>query len=446
MGSGSRCYGSDSELGFRRRINGRGQGYPISHDLPQGPYIDHRHSHEARNSQSTGSETNSSGVRRRIPVACGRCRKRKIRCSGDTGNGGPCTNCKSAGNDVCQFLRVQSQEAQFKSDASDSSFEAPATVVRPFRLSVPNGTQYLSTLSLDGFPCRQNSVPSIPYPIKYYNLPSLYSEVADGNVDYSLHTPPYPLLGPDQVGVSAYGGSSSGSGRWVHPIFSETLLQPGCQGTGYSIRPTIGPESKNLSLNGMASSLPVAGPDRVLPYPATGRQSQAPLVRPIDGHANIHVSQPSRSLDGLQTYNGVVSHGPMNILNALNDNSIADNSPMTTSYHALSGNSETHLNYASPAGTSHQGNEMYTASEVSRLYSGSQSSCEDLRRRTASRKQSHPDIAGTISSPSPTGTHGYQPLRNNGYYPVSPMIHPQLEIPATSRQSNVHIITAVSAS
>lgn len=37
---------------------------------------------------------------------CGRCRKRKIRCSGDTGNGGPCSNCKSAGFEPCQFLRV----------------------------------------------------------------------------------------------------------------------------------------------------------------------------------------------------------------------------------------------------------------------------------------------------------------------------------------------------
>ncbi|ENH70757.1 Putative transcriptional regulatory protein C2H10.01 [Fusarium oxysporum f. sp. cubense race 1] len=63
--------------------------------------------------------------RKRIAVACGRCRKRKIRCSGDTGNGGPCTNCKNAGFEPCQFLRVASHEAPIvKSDGFSYSLEA----------------------------------------------------------------------------------------------------------------------------------------------------------------------------------------------------------------------------------------------------------------------------------------------------------------------------------
>ncbi|RDA87797.1 hypothetical protein CP532_2462 [Ophiocordyceps camponoti-leonardi (nom. inval.)] len=33
-----------------------------------------------------------------------------IRCSGDAGNGEPCVNCKNAGSEPCQFLRVSSQE------------------------------------------------------------------------------------------------------------------------------------------------------------------------------------------------------------------------------------------------------------------------------------------------------------------------------------------------
>ncbi|KAH8706238.1 hypothetical protein BGZ61DRAFT_531458 [Ilyonectria robusta] len=55
-----------------------------------------------------------STQRKRIAVACGRCRKRKIRCSGDNGNGSPCTNCRNAGWEPCQYLRVASQEAQMK--------------------------------------------------------------------------------------------------------------------------------------------------------------------------------------------------------------------------------------------------------------------------------------------------------------------------------------------
>ncbi|SMQ49625.1 unnamed protein product [Zymoseptoria tritici ST99CH_3D7] len=46
--------------------------------------------------------------RRRIQVACSRCRKRKIRCSGDAGDGSGCSNCHSAGVDKasCTFHRV----------------------------------------------------------------------------------------------------------------------------------------------------------------------------------------------------------------------------------------------------------------------------------------------------------------------------------------------------
>ncbi|KAH8431165.1 Zn(II)2Cys6 transcription factor domain-containing protein [Aspergillus melleus] len=38
---------------------------------------------------------------------CQRCRKRKIKCSGDMGNNQGCSNCASVGNVNCQFLRVR---------------------------------------------------------------------------------------------------------------------------------------------------------------------------------------------------------------------------------------------------------------------------------------------------------------------------------------------------
>ncbi len=46
---------------------------------------------------------------------CGRCRKRKIKCSGDPGDGTGCNNCKSAGTEhgLCQFLRVRCSEVGF---------------------------------------------------------------------------------------------------------------------------------------------------------------------------------------------------------------------------------------------------------------------------------------------------------------------------------------------
>ncbi|KAJ5895561.1 hypothetical protein N7495_007252 [Penicillium taxi] len=57
--------------------------------------------------------------RRRVPIACGRCRKRKIKCSGDSGDGQGCTNCRSAGNTDCQFLRVSPEPDKKRKEQAD---------------------------------------------------------------------------------------------------------------------------------------------------------------------------------------------------------------------------------------------------------------------------------------------------------------------------------------
>ena len=51
-------------------------------------------------------------------MQCGRCRKRKIRCSGDPGDGTQCNNCKQAGLDQgqCQFLRVRLKGQEIPSE------------------------------------------------------------------------------------------------------------------------------------------------------------------------------------------------------------------------------------------------------------------------------------------------------------------------------------------
>ncbi|CAK3764856.1 transcriptional regulatory [Lecanosticta acicola] len=50
--------------------------------------------------------------RRRIQVACSRCRRRKIKCTGDPGDGSGCSACRSAGADknACTFIRVGSHQ------------------------------------------------------------------------------------------------------------------------------------------------------------------------------------------------------------------------------------------------------------------------------------------------------------------------------------------------
>ncbi|KAI7514695.1 hypothetical protein KC347_g375 [Hortaea werneckii] len=51
-------------------------------------------------------------ARRRISVACSRCRRRKIKCSGNPGDGTGCQACRASGSDVsaCHFNRVNSHE------------------------------------------------------------------------------------------------------------------------------------------------------------------------------------------------------------------------------------------------------------------------------------------------------------------------------------------------
>ncbi|KAE8133971.1 hypothetical protein BDV38DRAFT_173104 [Aspergillus pseudotamarii] len=67
-------------------------------------------------------EKSRNATRRRIPVACNRCRKRKIKCSGDIGDGQGCSNCRSSGNTHCQFLRVNSSMLQTKATGWPYSF------------------------------------------------------------------------------------------------------------------------------------------------------------------------------------------------------------------------------------------------------------------------------------------------------------------------------------
>ncbi|KAF3164601.1 hypothetical protein TWF788_001107 [Orbilia oligospora] len=63
-------------------------------------------------SMELGSQGPSSTLRKRVNVACARCRKRKIRCSGDPGDNSGCQNCRTAGIALgqCQFLRVQCEQ------------------------------------------------------------------------------------------------------------------------------------------------------------------------------------------------------------------------------------------------------------------------------------------------------------------------------------------------
>ncbi|OJJ48097.1 hypothetical protein ASPZODRAFT_130026 [Penicilliopsis zonata CBS 506.65] len=91
-------------------------------------------------------------TRRRIQVACNRCRKRKIKCSGDSGDGQGCSNCRSAGNPDCQFLRVNSAVLQTKAGCNGWPYptvNVTAAAYASSRMAAYNASPKPSMLSID---------------------------------------------------------------------------------------------------------------------------------------------------------------------------------------------------------------------------------------------------------------------------------------------------------
>ncbi|KUI72526.1 hypothetical protein VM1G_08670 [Cytospora mali] len=264
-------------------------------------------------SDSQADET--TPPRKRIAVACGRCRKRKIRCSGDPGGGLPCVNCKNAGVDQCLFLRVQSQEAPLR---DDSKFEYNMDVSRTLAQrgtgpvaqmssSMAQYPQEMHLLSSGAMPTsyRTSTYPNMG-PKGYYSMGPDWAEAygADGSVDYTMNCPPYPVINGDASPmVSSYGhwtsrqkGMGQNSSVYMEPE-SGYPYSPGAP-TGIVHRPAVSVpgDSSAYSFSSVAASLPSAGNDRLLPNPAS-------VSRTVGGLA------PSYRADGLP---GGYSHSKSN--------------------------------------------------------------------------------------------------------------------------------------
>ncbi|WDK19775.1 hypothetical protein CGRA01v4_11062 [Colletotrichum graminicola] len=257
------------------------------------------HSSEARTS-STMTERESetdTPPRKRIAVACGRCRKRKIRCSGDTGNGHPCQNCKAAGAESCMFLRVASTEApwvqtpEFAYELKAArAYQAQQAMVSPLTASPPH---YASEMhdSLSRYPPASAGYSSYGSAGgKYYSsaatMPSWsshpgYSDDGTGAVDYSAaamgYSYPYQSHDPGYYyRMSAKAAATSAADLYVNADAAAGYGYGGAGAASLVHRPAATPsvqqnEASNFSLSTVAASLPHAaggGGDRLLPNPA----------------------------------------------------------------------------------------------------------------------------------------------------------------------------------
>ncbi|KAL5117284.1 hypothetical protein ACEQ8H_004843 [Pleosporales sp. CAS-2024a] len=145
--------------------------------------------------------------RRRIAVACARCRKRKIRCSGDPGNGSGCMSCRQAGVEAssCQFHRVGSDAVHKVMD----NFHIAQSLTG---LASSNGLMSLYPTPVEESTYRSGASQTYPtldtksmYPSNW-TLP--YSEDISSIESYGLEQPASYLTTPDMQNHAC---------RWTYP-------------------------------------------------------------------------------------------------------------------------------------------------------------------------------------------------------------------------------------
>ncbi|RMZ89629.1 hypothetical protein DV736_g3133, partial [Chaetothyriales sp. CBS 134916] len=89
----SRYYNHGEAVFMRRTENGL--SLPLSQSYSGLDHFDSNTRLSRRNTPAADTDKPGAAPRKRVPVACERCRKRKIKCSGD--EGGSCVNCRNAG-------------------------------------------------------------------------------------------------------------------------------------------------------------------------------------------------------------------------------------------------------------------------------------------------------------------------------------------------------------
>ncbi|KAL4801924.1 hypothetical protein BDV18DRAFT_68134 [Aspergillus unguis] len=201
---------------------------------------------------NNSAETESKGrgaTRRRIQVACMRCRKRKIKCSGDVGGGLGCSNCQSAGNIQCQFLRVNSSILQTKAQASSGSgWPYPASDVASRAYAPSMSSARMGGLSAHHPNNRTASFSRVPeyevvhgtqnpYGPQPFGIDSTINYEDESSTPYNVQTSSaYMLPNSPQVFMADYCGLGWNSKNWGAVLQggrapAETLFSEGDTGT-----------------------------------------------------------------------------------------------------------------------------------------------------------------------------------------------------------------------
>ncbi|EAS29018.3 uncharacterized protein CIMG_07764 [Coccidioides immitis RS] len=270
------------------------------------------------NSSHSRSMTEPEGKpngRRRTQVACQRCRQRKIKCSGDTGDGHGCTNCRTSGTRTCMFLRVNS-----------SVLHAPY-VTLPFPAFGSNGALSTGGLHQGSYDQHALSRPSsaalhststscAPYSLFHHSFDyganngsnfahrppyvSGYSLGYDNDTAYQAQQQQSNMLTNGDVAGGNASGSTAGSKPWYEScqakslpgMFTDPDMNNSITGPGYPFilqQPHTPAPTDNVSTFPLLSSQPagITSSDRILPNPVGHRNSTfSPVTAVSESSAN----------------------------------------------------------------------------------------------------------------------------------------------------------------
>ncbi|RBA19886.1 hypothetical protein FPRO05_09186 [Fusarium proliferatum] len=328
------CYSTDPRRFGPSRVNifsypeRRGAAYPVHPDTRT--TIMSERDDDVTPQRKRIAVAVSANLPHPLPYLCGRCRKRKIRCSGDAGNGESCTNCKNAGHEPCQFLRVASHEASIvKSEGFTYSLEASrqyqargSSAISSLPSTAPAYADGVSSYTSDPFVYRAPTTygygakPYCPLATwghgyaddqSYYNsmYQAPYSSVHDSEYAISHRiasgTPGKSALCVDMEPNYAYSGPNSATSLVHRPapvttdsasLAYQTMMPDSTKSLGYQSLPT---DSKSLGFQNMAASVNMG--DRLLPAPVgrTALPNSMGSSYKSDSGSSIYGSSSSKS-------------------------------------------------------------------------------------------------------------------------------------------------------
>ncbi|KAL7796121.1 hypothetical protein V8C37DRAFT_414414 [Trichoderma ceciliae] len=398
-------------------------------------YADRRSNSYTHGDSRSGMMSDRDGTeepttqRKRIAVACMRCRKRKIRCTGDSGNGQPCLNCKNAGFEPCQFLRVSSHETHLKNEQYSYSldvarnFQARGSSIVPPIPTTPLPSSYPETMHMpSGEALSYRNGSAYAYGSKYYPVSGWSNGyVDDSNIEYSVYPQSYQPVQQDATYMVGYrmGTSPPSSAKpsgGSTPLYVESDTAAYGYPTGHAAaatttanmvhRPAPGTDANtNFAFQGIASGLsnPMGASERLLPTPPTRSLTSAPQHHPYRAESiSSAYSKTSQSSTG--------SSSPAALSEPATTYNSFESSPLTS--------------YPTPtAPNSHlgRGSEVYSAAAASSLDAIIAPSDEPLRMTAPELTYKYTDTTRRYASTYTgalggylTSSHGHSPYTIGG--------------------------------